>query len=52
MAQKRFDASIIHTHTFEMSGLPTALRRPRAHRGCDPRGRAQRARGTEQARPS
>ena len=26
MAQKRFDASIIHTHTFPMSELPTALR--------------------------
>jgi len=26
MAQKRFDASVIHTHTFAMSELPTALR--------------------------
>ena len=26
MAQKRFDASIIRTHTFAMSELPTALR--------------------------
>ncbi len=26
MKQKRFDASLIHTHTFPLSELPTALR--------------------------
>ncbi|MGI9451511.1 MAG: zinc-dependent alcohol dehydrogenase, partial [Geminicoccaceae bacterium] len=26
MSEKRFDASLIHTHTFEMEDLPTALR--------------------------
>jgi L-iditol 2-dehydrogenase len=26
MRQKRFDASIIHTHTFDMEDLPEALR--------------------------
>jgi L-iditol 2-dehydrogenase len=26
MAEKRFDASLIHTHTFALDDLPTALR--------------------------
>ena len=26
MAQKRFDAKLIHTHTFPLGKLPTALR--------------------------
>jgi L-iditol 2-dehydrogenase len=26
MRQKRFDATIIHTHTFDMGDLPEALR--------------------------
>jgi L-iditol 2-dehydrogenase len=26
MAQKRFDATVIHTHTFPLEEVPTALR--------------------------
>ena len=40
MAQKRFDAKLIHTHTFPLAEVPTAHQlRPRARRGRDQGGR-------------
>ena len=40
MAQKRFDAKLIHTHTFPLAEVPTAITlRARAHRGRDQGGR-------------
>ena len=36
MTQKRFDATKVHTHTFPLEDLPTAIKYDaRAHRGRD-----------------
>ena len=39
MAEKRFDATKIHTHTFTLTELPTALRYARSGRGRHQGGR-------------
>ena len=47
MAEKRFDASLIHTHTFALDNLPEALRYAR-ERVDDAIKVVVRARGAEQ----
>ncbi|WOH53908.1 hypothetical protein [Bradyrhizobium sp. sBnM-33] len=45
MAEQRYDPPKIHTHSFPLADLPTALRYPRARLRCDQCGCDQSARG-------